>query len=488
MRKHTHHINFPIVLRIIGLLLLIEAGFMLLPLLVSLLYGERDGALAFLYSALATAVCGAGLYHVPTRNSRMRRREGFLLTGVVWIVFSLFSILPFYFTGVHTNIVNAFFESMSGFTTTGASILNDIEALPRGLLFWRMSTAWIGGVGIIALFSLLLPASQGNDNRLTGVEMSQIARSSANLRKVSFTRITILTYLVLTIASILSLKLSGMGWFDAVTHGMSACSTCGFSTRNASIAAFNSPVAEAVLIVFMLLASTRFVLLGRIFTKAGLRNLLKSDVTRCFYITFFAATAIITINLISDGNYGNFGNCLRHAAFQVASISSTTGYATTDTTAWPAFAASMIIALSLICGCSGSTSGGIKMDRALIAFRSLHQQLLELRSPNRVSRVHLENRTISGKSDRTVLVFIISYLVILALGALINSLCGMEIREAWTGSLACIGNVGPGMGSIGSCGNFAGVPMLAKYNSMALMIIGRLELFPVLYFIGLKSS
>ena len=477
-----------VTVKYIGVSLLWVAAFMFISAGVSAIYGMDDGFWPLIVSGCLAGVLGAFPSIFVRGKIKLKREEGFYIVVGSWTLASILGMMPYLMYGGEFTFTNALFESVSGFTTTGASILNDIESLPHGLLFWRMSTAWIGGVGIIALFSILLPTSQGNDNRLTGVEMSQIARSSANLRKVSFTRITILTYIVLTIAAILSLKISGMGWFDAVTHGMSACSTCGFSTKNASIAAFNSPVAEAVLIVFMLLASTRFVLLGRIFTKAGLRNLLKSDVTRCFYITFFAATAIITINLISDGNYGNFGNCLRHAAFQVASISSTTGYATTDTTAWPAFAASMIIALSLICGCSGSTSGGIKMDRALIAFRSLHQQLLELRSPNRVSRVHLENRTISGKSDRTVLVFIISYLVILALGALINSLCGMEIREAWTGSLACIGNVGPGMGSIGSCGNFAGVPMLAKYNSMALMIIGRLELFPVLYFIGLKSS
>ena len=317
--------------------------------------------------------------------------------------------------------------------------------------------------------------------------MSQIARSSVHLSGASFTRITVATYIVLTVVAVLSLKLSGLGWFDAVTHAMSACSTCGFSTRNASIAAFNSPVVESIIIVVMLLASTRFVLLGRIFTKDGLKQLLHSDVTQAFYLAFLISTVIITITLYADGGYGNLWNCLRHSAFQVASLCTTTGYATTDTAVWPPFATCMVVALSLVCGCSGSTSGGIKMDRLLIAIRSLKQQIFELRSPNRVASVQLEHRLISDKSDRTVLVFIICYVMIIALGALVNTMCGMEMREAWTGAVACIGNVGPGLGSIGSCGNFANVPMLAKYNAMALMIIGRLELFPVLYFIGKKS-
>ena len=476
-----------VTVKYIGVSLLVVAAFMFISAGVSALYGMDASFWPLIVSGTLAGVLGAFPSIFVRGKVKLNREEGFYIVVGSWSIASVLGMMPYLMYGGEFTFTNALFESISGFTTTGASILNDIEALPRGLLFWRMSTAWIGGVGIIALFSLLLPASQGNDNRLTGVEMSQIARSSAHLRSVSFTRITVLTYLGLSVAAILFLKLSGLGWFDAVTQGMSACSTCGFSTRNASIAAFGSPVVETVIIVFMLLASTRFVLLGRIFTKGGIRQLLHSDVTRCFYITFLLATIIITLNLFFTGGYGNFWNCLRHAAFQVASISSTTGYATTDTTAWPAFAASMIVALSFVCGCSGSTSGGIKMDRAVIAFRSFKQILFELRSPNRVARVQLEHRTISDKSDRTVLVFIICYLGILAIGALVNALCGMEIREAWTGALACIGNVGPGLGSIGSCGNFAALPMLAKYNSMALMIIGRLEILPVLYFIGKRS-
>lgn len=217
MRKHTHHINFPIVLRIIGLLLLIEAGFMLLPLLVSLLYGERDGALAFLYSALATAVCGAGLYHVPTRNSRMRRREGFLLTGVVWIVFSLFSILPFYFTGVHTNIVNAFFESMSGFTTTGMTLIKDLNPVPHSILFWRALSQWIGGMGIILFTLAVIPMLNTKGGiALFNAEVTGISHERFRPR-VSETAMWMWgLYLLYTVLLALLLSVGPMGTFDAI--------------------------------------------------------------------------------------------------------------------------------------------------------------------------------------------------------------------------------------------------------------------------------
>lgn len=476
-----------VTVKYIGTSLLCVAAFMFISAGVSAIYGMDESFWPLIVSGTLAGLLGAFPSIFVRDKARLNREEGFFIVVGSWTLASILGMIPYLMYGGEFTFTNALFESVSGFTTTGASILNDIEALPRGLLFWRMSTAWIGGVGIIALFSLLLPASQGNDNRLTGVEMSQIARSSVHLSGASFTRITVATYIVLTVVAVLSLKLSGLGWFDAVTHAMSACSTCGFSTRNASIAAFNSPVVESIIIVVMLLASTRFVLLGRIFTKDGLKQLLHSDVTRAFYFAFLVSTIIIAITLYANGGYGNLWNCLRHSAFQVASLCTTTGFATTDTAVWPSFATCMVVALSLVCGCSGSTSGGIKMDRLLIAIRSLKQQIFELRSPNRVASVQLEHRLISDKSDRTVLVFIICYVMIIALGALVNTMCGMEMREAWTGAVACIGNVGPGLGSIGSCGNFANVPMLAKYNAMALMIIGRLELFPVLYFIGKKS-
>ena len=476
-----------VTVKYIGTSLLCVAAFMFISAGVSAIYGMDESFWPLIVSGTLAGLLGAFPSIFVRDKARLNREEGFFIVVGSWTLASILGMIPYLMYGGEFTFTNALFESVSGFTTTGASILNDIEALPRGLLFWRMSTAWIGGVGIIALFSLLLPASQGNDNRLTGVEMSQIARSSVHLSGASFTRITVATYIVLTVVAVLSLKLSGLGWFDAVTHAMSACSTCGFSTRNASIAAFNSPVVESIIIVVMLLASTRFVLLGRIFTKDGLKQLLHSDVTQAFYLAFLISTVIITITLYADGGYGNLWNCLRYSAFQVASLCTTTGYATTDTAVWPPFATCMVVALSLVCGCSGSTSGGIKMDRLLIAIRSLKQQIFELRSPNRVASVQLEHRLISDKSDRTVLVFIICYVMIIALGALVNTMCGMEMREAWTGAVTCIGNVGPGLGSIGSCGNFANVPMLAKYNAMALMIIGRLELFPVLYFIGKKS-
>ena len=327
-----------VTVKYIGTSLLFVAAFMFISAGVSAIYGMDESFWPLIVSGTLAGVMGAFPSIFVRDKTRLNREEGFCIVVGSWTLASILGMMPYLMYGGEFTFTNALFESISGFTTTGASILNDIEALPRGLLFWRMSTAWIGGVGIIALFSLLLPASQGNDNRLTGVEMSQLARNSAHLSSGSFTRITVATYIVLTIVSVIALKLSGLGWFDAVTHAMSACSTCGFSTRNASIAAFNSPLAEAILIVVMLLASTRFVLLGRVFTKGGFKQLLRSDVTRAFYLIFLISTVIITITLYADGGYGSIWNCLRNSPFQVASLCTTTGFATTDTAIWPPFA------------------------------------------------------------------------------------------------------------------------------------------------------
>ncbi|MDY4185143.1 MAG: potassium transporter TrkG, partial [Sodaliphilus sp.] len=339
MRKHTHHINFPIVLRIIGLLLLIEAGFMLLPLLVSLLYGERDGALAFLYSALATAVCGAGLYHVPTRNSRMRRREGFLLTGVVWIVFSLFSILPFYFTGVHTNIVNAFFESMSGFTTTGMTLIKDLNPVPHSILFWRALSQWIGGMGIILFTLAVIPMLNTKGGiALFNAEVTGISHERFRPR-VSETAMWMWgLYLLYTVLLALLLSVGPMGTFDAICHTLSTVSTGGFSTVN-DYAQLADTYSNCVIMAFMFLCGINFALVLAVGKRNGWKAL-KSNTTLKWYTMVVVITSlIITARMLYQDIYANGTSVLSNevltnhainAVFDTVSAITSTGFAAID--------------------------------------------------------------------------------------------------------------------------------------------------------------
>lgn len=473
--------RFTVIVKYIGVACLLMSAFMFLSAIVSAINAFDEAFWPLMYSASISGIMGAFPSIFVRKGKKISRAEGYYIVVFSWLLCSLLGTVPYLMYGREFNFTNALFESVSGFTTTGASIIPDIEAIPRGLLLWRMSTAWIGGIGIIALFSWLLPFSKNNGSTLTGVEMSQIARGATGLRAGSFAKVTVITYLMLSVTSIISLKLAGMDWFDAITHGMSACSTCGFSTHNQSIAYFDSGWIESILIVFMLLSSLRFALLGNIFTKKGLRALLSSEVSIMFFMMIAVGFTMIFTSLAMSGTKDSLASCARASIFQTASIFTTTGFATEDTTTWPSLCITVLVAGSIICGCSGSTSGGMKVDRAILGAKSLWQRILEMRSPNRVCTVRIDGRIIDAKTSREALIFITCYILLITFGALLNSLSGADITTAWTAAVACISNVGPGFGNIGSMSNYAELPVLAKYSSMILMFIGRLEIFPVLY-------
>ena len=479
------NLRIEVISKYVGFALLLMSGFMLVSAAVSAFNGFDEGFWPLVYSGILAGIIGVFPRIFVSGKYKLSREEGYYIVAGAWFSCSVLGMLPYLMYGKCFTVTNALFETISGLTTTGASILNDIEALPKGLLFWRMSTAWIGGVGIIALFSLLLPSSGGNGATLTGVEMSSIALGATRIKPQSFAKITVTTYIVLTLSSCFLLKISGLSWFDATTHAMSACSTCGFSTKNSSIAAFDNPLVEAILIVSMLLASVRFVLLSNAFSSRSLKPLYRSEVTRFFFGAFIAGTIFLTLELIRRAGMP-FMQSLRLSAFQAASIFTTTGFATDDTTLWPASCKFLIVMGSLVCGCSGSTSGGIKMDRAILCIKCLRQRIKELRSPNMVSQIKLDNITVPTKKANEALIFIMCYTIIIFVGAIGIVMSGTDITTAWTAAIACMGNVGPGMGSIGSMDNYSHLPIIAKYISMILMIVGRLEIFPILYVLRIK--
>lgn len=431
------------------------------------------------YAGTVTGITGLfPLIFVP-RQKAIGTREGFFVVTISWVLACLFGALPYLMYGGEFTPVNAFFESVSGFTTTGASILNDIEALPNGLLFWRIASAWTGGIGIVALVSMVIPTKDDTMSVLASAESSDLARGYYGGRKKRFVHAMLAIYIGITAVSALALKACGMRWFDAVTHAMSACSTCGFSTRNASIADFDSPGIEAVLIAAMLLGGSNFTLLrSTLLPKRKGRTIFRSEVFRTFMLGVAVASAVTATDLLVGGRCTTLADAVRKAVFQIASIATTTGFATADTDAWPALSITVLCLCSIFCGCTGSTSGGIKVDRALLAAKGVAGRLQSLAHPTRVVCVRIDGRIRTADEVADAYVFILFYIALVVAGAFVNAAGGMDLRSGISASMACMGNVGPGFGTVGSMGNYSSLPDSLKINAMLLMLLGRLEIYP----------
>ncbi len=474
--------NWKITFWYIGVALLTVATLMGVSGIIACFTPGDDSRAPLLYSAFLTGMVGLfPLIFVPKGHHRLSFREGNGVVVGAWVSACLFGMLPFLFYGNEFSPLNALFESVSGFTTTGASILNNIEALPRGLQFWRISTAWVGGVGIVTLFSMLVIGSQ-DKSTLSGAEISSVAREPfSGEQREKFANRMIVTYISLTFVTFLALKLTGLGWFDAATNAMSACSTCGFCPRNASIGAYGNPGAEIVLIFAMIAAGINFGILFLAFLKRKPMYIWKSETIKIFLSFLVVAIVAVTVDLLANGSYPSFGSALRDASFQVVSIATTTGFATQDTTLWPQLSMAILIFCSLICGCSGSTSGGIKIDRAILAAKGIHRKVALAVSPHLVKIIHVDGRTKTDTQVSDAFGYIFCYLLIVVVFAAINIAFGLDFTTGVTASVACIGNVGPGFGDVGSMSNYASMPGLLKVTSMLEMLTGRLEIFPVLY-------
>ncbi len=475
--------NWKIITWYIGISLMLVTALMAVSGFVAVFTPGDDSWLPLLYSAFITGVVGIyPILFVRRKKHSLSFREGNSIVVLAWLCACLFGMLPFLMYGREFTFVNALFESVSGFTTTGASILDDIEALPRGLQLWRISTAWVGGIGIVTLFSMLI-RERMDKSTLSGAEISNVARQSfaGEQRSNSFAQRMLATYVALTGVTFVALKLTGMGWFDSLTNAMSACSTCGFCTRNTSIAFYANPAAEIVLTVAMLAAGINFGILFLALLRGRPRFIWKSEALKVFLSLVLIAIALVTADLMLNGGYGAFGDALRDGAFQVASIATTTGFATQDTTQWPPLSMSLLIIASLICGCSGSTSGGIKIDRAILAAKGISRKVGYAVAPHAVRNIKVDGGVRSDTQISDAYGYIFCYLFIVVVFAAVNITAGLDFTTGVTASVACIGNVGPGFGEVGSMANYAAFPDVLKITGMLEMIIGRLEIFPVLY-------
>lgn len=482
LSKKEKMLIFKTTLRFIGFALLGIFLLMSFSALIAFLNG-RDGSLyPLLISAGITLVIALACVWGTKPNRRIDLKTGFSIVTGCWVAACFFGALPFVMYGHEFTFVNALFESVSGFTTTGASILNDIEAVPKGLLFWRVATSWIGGIGVVSLVSIVVSSRNDSHSQLAGMELSSIAKEYYSGRRRQFIYRILVVYVGLTLMSVFGLHLAGMSWFDAGAHAMSACSTCGFSTKNLSVAAFNSVTVEAILCVSMLMASINFSLIFSTFWPSGpnRKNLFNTKIVRVFLGSVLLGILCITFNLLKTESYTTFGEAFRVASFQMCSITTTTGFATTDTNLWPAFSKGIIFIGSLICGCSGSTSGGIKIDRVWFALIGTSEMIKTLTHPNKYDYVRMDGITKTEEEVSSVISFIMLYLLIVVLGMVVYTLCGMDFQTGLSASIACVGNVGPGFGVIGSLGNYAGLSDFLKVFSTVLMLLGRLEIYPIL--------
>ncbi len=466
-----------VILRYIGIVLIVNAAFMILSALLSALRHEPD-VLPLLYGSLVPLLLGIfPLIFVPS-TTHISNDEGLVIVVSSWFLSCLAGTLPYVLYGGEFSFTNAWFESVSGFTTTGSSILTNIEVLPSGILFWRACSHWIGGIGIIVFVLSVMPAISQATMVLSRSEISPLAKNNFRYRTKTTLRILITVYVGLTLLETISLWASGMNLFDAVTHSFATIATGGFSTKNASIAHYNSPLIESVISIFMILSGIHF---GLLFLAASgkLRAIWNSTVVRYYVGALWIGTILVAISL-HGGIYKGWIETFRHASFQIISLGTSTGFASADSSGWPAFAMLIMIYFTLQCACSGSTSGGIKVERIIIMIKSIRAKIIKLRHPKAVVVLRFEETFLSDNALATALLFICIYLAVVFMSSVLLTAFGIDVLTAFSGSAAAMGNVGPGFGSVSSLANYGHLPGGAKWILTIVMLLGRLEIFGLL--------
>jgi trk system potassium uptake protein TrkH len=484
-------LNYKIIFHFFGLLLLFNGGFMMIATLISLIY--KDGVTFKLFLAgLATLLLG-GIAMFATKNHRkeMNKREGYIVVAFGWIVMSLTGTLPYLATEAIPSFTNAFFETMSGYTTTGASILNDIEVVPKGVLFWRSTTHWIGGMGIIVLAIAILPLLGVGGMQLFAAEAPGPGGDKLHPRITDTAKRLWLIYVGYTITETILLQIAGMSFFDAINHALSTLSTGGFSTKNASIAHWNdNPAVQYIIIFFMFLAGTNFVLSYYMF-KGNVVKVIKDEEFKLYFrfIAIFAIVAALLIYFKADVSQssiehpmvlGEGESAVRHGLFQVLAIVTTTGFVSADYTLWTPFLTVFFFGLMFLGGSAGSTSGGVKIVRHLILIKNGFLEFKRALHPNAILPVRYNTKSISGDIVFNILGFFILYMLSFIIGASVFSMFQMDFESAIGLSASSLGNVGPALGDFGPVNNYAALPALGKWWASFLMLLGRLELFTIL--------
>ena len=471
-------INIKVVTNIVGGLIIISGVLMSLAIPVSLYYQSSD-LYAIIMASAITLISGLGL-KLTTRNHKndeVKKREGYLIVGLGWLAMTLFGTLPYVISGAIPDYTNAFFETISGLTTTGASILNDIEGLPKGVLFWRSMTQWIGGMGIIVLTIAILPLLGVGGMELFASESPGPTKDKIHPRIKETAKRLWIIYFSLTILQCILLMFAGMDFYDAINHSLTTMSTGGFSTKQASVAAFNSPLVEYIIILFMFIAGTNFTLLY-FGSKLKLRKFWENDEFK-WYV---GAVIILCAVIIPVIYQSNFEKAFRDALFQIVSVLTTTGFATTDFTTWGSFVTFIFFLLLFTGASAGSTSGGMKIVLIVLLMKNGFLEFKRRLHPNAIVPVNLNNQAVSSKIIYNLLAFVFFYLFLFVTGSIAMTFFGLEFKEALSAVATSIGNVGPGIGELGPSSNFYNIPNPAKWILAILMLMGRLELFTIAIF------
>jgi trk system potassium uptake protein len=467
------HLNA--ILKIAGGVLLIESISYLLCIPVALIYSES--ILPFVWSILATIIPGLLLFLFVPRSIKeeLSNKEGYISVTMAWIVLTICGTLPYLFSHVTNDFISAIFESASGYTTTGATIFSDVELLPYSILFWRSLTHWIGGIGIIVLVIIILPTLKVGGYNLFSLEFSIKEKILPKTKSIAKT--IVLIYLALTIAEIIFLVAGKMKFFDSVCITFGTVATGGFSVRNTSLESY-SPYLQYVVTAFMFLSATSYVVLFFLY-KRNFKKVRANDEFLFYFLVTILAISFITVLLLFKTDR-DFNTSLRHAAFQVVAQITTTGFATTDYMAWPKTGWFFMFLLLFAGGCTGSTTGGIKMAKHLLSLKNMKGLLIKLQHPNAVYPIKLNGRMVPENINYTMILFVFIYIITFVIGAFIISITGVPVNEALGGSASALANVGPGLGASGNMGNFSAFNHASKLTMSVLMIVGRLEIFTVL--------
>lgn len=466
--------NGRMIARILSRVLYISAALLVLPLIAGLVYGES--VLNFAVTIAVTAAAGFVLSLFKPRSAMLTARDGYAAVGLAWVLMGLFGAIPFVISGDIPNYIDALFETVSGFTTTGASILPDVEALSRGGLFWRSFTHWIGGMGVLVFILAVVPMGDEHSMHIMRAEIPgpTVGKLVPRARKTA--RILYVIYAGLTVAETILLMLGGMSFYDALLHAFATAGTGGFSTRAASIAAFDSAYIEMVIACFLVLFGTNFnlfylCLIGHV------REALKSEELHCYLGLVLASTAAIAVGIFRM--YDGVGTALRHAFFNTMTIVSTAGFGTEDFTLWPQYTQYIIVLLMFIGGCAGSTGGGLKLSRVLLLLKTARADVVRLMHPREVRRVQMDGKRVDEGTTHAVYGFFFVYLFIIVIAGLLISVDGYDFTTNFTAALSCMSNIGPGLSLISPAGNFAIFSRFSKIVLSIVMLLGRLEIYPI---------
>ena len=468
----------------VGKALLVSAFFMFMSLLISIVEGLDSAFTPLLISLIITSIVGAFPFIFVRNAPPLSLKDGFLTIFLAWLLSFVFGMLPYVLWGGEFTLINAWFESVSGYTTTGSTILNDIEALPKSLLFWRSSTHYIGGLGVVVFLLIVIPSASPYRLKLTNMEMSSLSKEGYRYNSSKLVLVITSVYVGLTLTSCLALWAAGMPFFDAINHAFSIAATGGFSTRNLSIGYFQSDLINLIAMVFMAVAAMHFGLIYSVFATRSFKPM-KNPVVLYDLCSIVVMSLAVAVNLVVEGEYTSWGKALLDSSFNIVSYMSTTGFAICDNSTWPVLAGIVLMLAGIQCGCSGSTTGGLKVDRIVIAFRAIRNEIRHRLHPSSVSQLKLGGQYLPDNVVGAVFMFIVLYVVVIVISIFAVMLCGSEPVEAVSGVISSVGSVGPGLGDIASLDNYSAQPVMSKFIFTFDMFLGRMEIFPILIVISM---